>query len=161
MESSRVRYTDIEIVPRVFLNQKACNVPHPTHVNAPCSPILILGPPKIPRDPTHRDEVIPATGSLEVRLILDPPQHRVAMQVPLARSVVGPEVAIHCEPDVEWDVESGCGFRVGGPTFVGQDPVVEDYFYAELVRPVPRRDQILRHDSVQSIGSASTEPAIR
>ncbi|KAK2980927.1 hypothetical protein RJ640_022906 [Escallonia rubra] len=59
VESGGVRHTDVEIVPRVPLNQQARDVPHPRQVNAAGPPVLVLGPPKIPCDPPHGDEVIP------------------------------------------------------------------------------------------------------
>jgi hypothetical protein len=84
VESGRVGHADVEVVPQVPLDQEACDVPHPRHVDIAGVPVVILGPPKVPRDAPHREEVILAVGSLVVRLVLNPPQHHLAVAIALS-----------------------------------------------------------------------------
>ena len=153
MESGWVGNTDVEVVPRVTLDEQARDVPHPWLVDAARTPILVLGAAKIPCDAPHGDEVIPAVGFLVVRLILEPRQDHVAVAIAIFCGGVSPEVFTYRESSVEWDVERRSRLWLRDPALVVEDPVVDDDLGDELVRPVPRRKEILRHDSGERGGA--------
>lgn len=90
VEPGGVRHTDVEMVPRVTLDEEARDVTHPGDVDAVRSPILVFGPAKIPCDAAHGKEMIPAVGSVPIRLLPDPLGHHLAMTVAISRGVVRP-----------------------------------------------------------------------
>lgn len=72
VESGGVGNTDVEIVPRVSLDEEARDVTHPGLIDATRTPILVLGAAKIPCDATHGNKMIPAVGFSVVGLIVEP-----------------------------------------------------------------------------------------
>jgi hypothetical protein len=160
VESGGVGHADVEVVPRVPLGQEARDVPHPRHVDTPGAPVMILGPSKVPRDVPHREEVIPVVGSLVVRLVLNPPQNHLAMAIVLSGTRIRPQMLPHCESSVERYVESRGGFVLQNPALMLQDLIVEHDLGHELVRPVPRRDQLPQHDTGEP-GGAPAESIVQ
>lgn len=59
MESGGVGNTDVEIVPRITLYEKARDVSHPRLVDTARTPIVVHGAAKIPRDAPHGNKMIP------------------------------------------------------------------------------------------------------
>lgn len=137
VESGGVRHTDVEMVPGVTLDEKARDVTHPGDVDTVRSPILVFSPAEIPCDAAHGNEMIPAVGSVPVRLLPDPLGHHPAMTVAISGRVVGPEILTDGESGVERDVERRRGLRIISPATVVEDPVVEDDLGDELISPEP------------------------
>jgi hypothetical protein len=151
---------DVEVVPWVPLNQEARDVPHPRHVDTPGAQSVILGPSKVQRDAPHHEQVIPAVGSLIVRLVLNPPQNHLAVAIALSDARIRPQMLPHRESSVERYVESRGGFVLQNPALMLQDPIVEHDLGHKLVRPVPRRDQLPQHDTGKP-GGAPAESIVQ
>lgn len=91
MEPGRVRDADVELVPRVPLDQEPGHVLHPGHVEEAAAPVSVIGPAEIPRDPPQHREMIPAVGSFPEPLISQPVEQHGAMAVAVLGIVVRPE----------------------------------------------------------------------
>lgn len=160
VESCGVGYTHVEVVPRVSFDEEACDVSHQWHVDEARPPVPVFGPSEVPRDSTECDEVIPAVGSVPVRLVPDPRQQHPAVPIAILMAAIRPKILANCESSVKRYVVRRSSFWLKRSTRVLQNPVVEDNLRHELVRPVPRRHQILRHYTGESSGSLA-EPVVR
>lgn len=69
MESGGVGDSDVQLVPRVSLDEEARDVRHRRHVDEAPSPVLVLGTAEVPGDTAEDDEVVAAVGSQEGGLV--------------------------------------------------------------------------------------------
>jgi len=138
VEAGRVRDGDFHGVQPVGLDAEAGHVGYPGEDHEVGAPPVVAEPAEVPRDAPQRDEVVPAAGPLEGRLVVEPPEQPQARPVAVGSGgVVPPQVAADVEADVERDVERGGQRRVGGAAPVREEAAVDDDLELELVGVVP------------------------
>lgn len=162
VEAGGIGDGDVEVVPRVLLDEEARDVTHRRHVDAAGAPVGDRqAAAEVPRDAAERDEVIPAVGFLEKRLIDHPVQQHLAGAVALLhRRVLREDGFLDRQPEVERYVERLGGIRRRRAAAVVQHPVVVDELQRELIGPEPRAAHVRRHDSWNPGGGGFAETGV-